>query len=407
MTDAAHSQGTSLPGAREVFQILRDGQPRTKAELAAITGLARTTVSSRVDVLLATHLARFAGEAASTGGRPPSTLEYNPLAGVLLTADLGATHATIAITDLDGRILASSSHEIDIRVAPERILDLIAQQGESLLAGLERTSSVGAARGRLIGVGIGVPAPVHHSTGQPISTPFMKSWEHFDIPGYLGRSFDVPVLVDNDVNLLALGEHALRFGHVADLIFVKVATGLGAGIISGGALQRGAQGSAGDIGFSFVPHRQESTRPLDDDRDLGGLASGSAIAAELRSLGVECADTAELLELVRTNEPAAVDAMREAGRDIGEVLASMVNILNPSVIVIGGSIGRASEHLLAGVRETVYRRSIPLATQHLTIAHTVADETAGVRGAAIMVAERLFAPEHFASTLERLAALAG
>ena len=220
----------------------------------------------------------------------------------------------------------------------------------------------------------------------------MPGWDRFDIPGYVQRTFDVPVLVDNDVNILALGEHATMWPHVDDLIFVKVSTGIGAGIIAGGQLQRGAQGSAGDMGHVQVPSGAGSSREPGDERDLEALASGSALATALRDAGHEAHSPADVIDLVRSGDAAAIEATRQAGRDVGEVLATVVNLLNPSIIVLGGSIARAGEHLLAGVREVVYRRSIPLATQHLAIVQSQAGDRAAVLGAAIMVAREVLSP---------------
>lgn len=386
MVDAGRGAGAANPGAGEIFQILRDGRARTKAELATLTGLARSTVSTRVDALLGLGLVRPAGEAVSTGGRPPARVAFNPLAGLVLAIDLGATHATVAIADLGGRILDALTHELDIADGPEHVLDTTLAEGRRLLERGDHGAD------RLVGVGIGVPGPVEHSTGRPTNPPIMPGWDRFDVPGYVQRTFDVPVLVDNDVNILALGEHAVSWPGVDDLIFVKVSTGIGAGIISGGVLQRGAQGSAGDMGHVHVPYSHDSPRPAGDERDLEAIASGTAIAADLRAQGVDAAASSDVVALVRSGNPAAITATRQAGREVGEVLATVVNMLNPSMIVIGGSIARAGEHLLAGIREVVYRRSIPLATQHLGIVQSQAGERAGALGAAIMVTQHVLSP---------------
>jgi glucokinase len=388
MVDAIRAAGAAAPGAGELFQIMRDGRARTKAELATLTGLARSTVSSRVDTLLAAGLLRPAGEAASTGGRPPARVAFNPAAGVVLAADLGATHATVAIADLAGRMIASRTDALTISSGPVAVLDAVIAVGSALLTG------AGIDASRLVGVGIGVPGPVEHSTGMPTHPPIMPGWDRFDVPSYVRQTFAVPVLVDNDVNILALGEQSLSWAGVDDLIFVKVATGIGAGIISGGVLQRGAQGSAGDMGHVQVPYSHDSPRPPGDERDLEAIASGTAIASELRAQGADVEGSADVVRLVRAGDPAAIAATRQAGREVGEVLSTVVNLLNPSIIVLGGSIARAGEHLLAGVREVVYRRSIPLATQHLGIVQSQAGETAGVRGAAIMVTQHVLAPAH-------------
>ncbi|OSP05529.1 sugar kinase [Microbacterium sp. LEMMJ01] len=376
---------TPSPGTGEIFQILRDGHARTKTELAALTGLARSTVASRVDALLAADLLRPAGEAVSTGGRPPARVAFNPRAGLVLAVDLGATHATVAVADLAGVILDARTRAIDIGDGPEALLDAILAEGTALLA-------VTAEGLPLVGVGIGVPGPVEHSTGRPTNPPIMPGWDRFDVPGYVQRTFDVPVLVDNDVNILALGEQATSWPRVDDLVFVKVSTGIGAGIIAGGQLQRGAQGSAGDMGHVQVPMSAGSGREPGDERDLEALASGSALAVALRAEGHDVHSASDVVDLVRAGNAAAIEATRQAGRDVGEVLATVVNLLNPSIIVLGGSIARAGEHLLAGVREVVYRRSIPLATQHLAIVQSQAGDRAAVLGAAIMVAREVLSP---------------
>lgn len=386
MVDALRTAAAANPGAGEIFQILRDGTARTKAELAALTGLARSTVALRVDALLVADLLRPAGEAVSTGGRPPARLAFNARAGLVLAVDLGATHATVAVADLAGIILDSRTRTIDIGDGPESLLDVILEDGAALLASSADTGIP------LLGVGIGVPGPVEHSTGRPTNPPIMPGWDRFDIPGYVQRTFDVPVLVDNDVNILALGEQATTWPHIDDLVFVKVSTGIGSGIIAGGQLQRGAQGSAGDLGHVQVPSGAGSRRDPGDERDLEALASGSALAHALREAGHEAHSPADVVDLVRSGNATAIEATRQAGRDVGEVLATVVNLLNPSIIVLGGSIARAGEHLLAGVREVVYRRSIPLATQHLAIVQSQAGDRAAVLGAAIMVAREVLSP---------------
>jgi glucokinase len=327
-----------------------------------------------------------AGDEASSGGRPPARLAFNPAARILIAIDLGATHGVVAVTDLAGSILVTESTALRIADGPEPILDWATDTASRLLRRSGRRKS------ELAGVGIGLPGPVEHSTGMPINPPIMPGWDRFDVPGYIARRFAVPVLVDNDVNVLAVGEHAESWPGEDDLLFVKVSTGIGAGIISGGRLQRGAQGSAGDLGHVRVPFGRDTPRHGDEDADLEALASGPAIARWISEQGTQAATSADVLALARAGNATAVAAIRQAGRDLGEVLATCVNLLNPSVLVIGGSIARAGEHLIAGVREVVYRQSTPLATQHLSIVPSRAGETGGVLGAANMVAQYLLDP---------------
>ncbi|WP_433862573.1 ROK family protein [Streptomyces sp. L7] len=379
MTDSVRESGIVAADASDLLAILRDGVPRTRAQLAELTGLARSTIAVRIDSLTASGLVAPAGDDVSTGGRPPARIRFNPDSRVVLAVDLGATHGVVALADLAGTITSSESRRLSIGDGPEAVLDWVLDTAERLYA------ATGRPLGDLVGVGVGVPGPVEHSTGLPVNPPIMPGWDRFDIPAYVRRVFDVPVLVDNDVNLLALGEHALAWPDQSELLFVKVATGIGAGIISGGRLQRGAQGSAGDLGHVRVPFTSETPSHGARDADLEALASGPAIARALTAAGIPAETSDDVVALARTGNAEVLQAIRQAGRDLGEVLATCVNLLNPSLVVVGGSLARVGEQLLAGVREVVYQRSTPLATQHLTITQSRSGETGGAIGAAIMV----------------------
>ena len=400
MTTGAGSFATpgGSSGAGELLQLMLDGTPRTRAELIKLTGLARSTVGSRVDALLAAGLLTPSGEAASTGGRPPARLAFNPDAGVVLGADLGATHALVALTDLHGRVVAETALEIDISSGPQVVLDRVARTGRTLLRG--------AGRGRedLRGVGIGVPGPVEHSTGRPVLPPIMPGWDGYDIPGHLGRALGGPVLVDNDVNLMALGEHATVYPGIDQMVFVKVATGIGAGIISGGRLHRGAQGAAGDLGHVAALHGGATPCTCGNLGCLEAVASGPAVVRALRTQGVEVGDSRDLVQLAKQGDLAAAAAIREAGREIGYVLATCVSLLNPSVIAVGGLLAQTAESLLAGIREVVYGRSLPLATGELQIVASRTGGHAGVIGAATMVIQHALSAEQVELQLAHAAA---
>ena len=379
--------------AGELFQLLRDGQARTRAELAEITGLARSTVAARVEALTASGLIGPAGEAVSSGGRPPSRFAFQPTSRVVLAVDVGATHVLVALTDLGGRVLCESRAAIDIAAGPVPVLDLLLEHCGTLLR------QAGRHVRELAGIGIGLPGPVEHSTGKPANPPIMPGWDGFDVPGYVQRLFKVDVLVDNDVNIMALGERALYWPEDENLLFIKVATGIGAGIVSGGLLQRGADGTAGDIGHVRVPRGDAVPCRCGNYGCLEALASGPAVAAALTSAGLPAETGDDVLVLARRGSIEAIQAMRQAGRDLGDVLASCVNLLNPSVIVIGGGLSSAGEYLMAGVREVVYRRSLPLATARLRIVQSMAGDQAGVLGASRLVIDHVLAPASVESLL--------
>lgn len=328
------------------------------------------------------------GGAASTGGRPPSLFALNPAARVVIGADIGATHGLVVLTDLSGKELASERAALTISDGPERVLTWLGEAVNRLLTEASRSAA------ELAAIGVGLPGPVEHNTGIPISPPIMPGWDRFDVPGFLRRSFEVPVLVDNDVNIMALGEKTASWPDTEDLMFIKVATGIGAGIISGGQLQRGAQGTAGDLGHVRVPRGGDKQCRCGNTGCLEALAGGPALAATLQELTGRPLDSGSgVIDLVRSGDAAAIQVIRQAGRDIGDVLATCVNLINPSVVVIGGSMAQAGEHLLAGIREVVYSRSLPLATEHLRIVPSVAGQRAGVMGAAAMAISHVLSPE--------------
>ncbi|MET0992411.1 MAG: ROK family transcriptional regulator [Lacisediminihabitans sp.] len=369
---------TAAPG--DLLQLLLDGVPRTRAELAQLTGLARSTIAVRVDALMDSGLVTAVGEAASSGGRPPSRFAFNPAARAVLAIDLGAVHAVVAITDLAGRVLVRRRTDLPISAGPHTVLDTVVAEARELLAAQQLSSD------DLAGVGIGLPGPVEHTSGRPANPPIMPGWHDFDVPAYIRESFDVTVLVDNDVNLMALGEQRMHWPSQENLLFIKVSTGIGAGIIGNGQLQRGALGTAGDLGHVRVGRGGDVICRCGNVGCLEALAGAPAIAA---GLGITAGGSGDVVRLAEAGDVATIAALRQAGRDLGEVLATCVSLLNPSVIVLGGALSAAGDHVLAGVREVVYSRSLPLATAHLTIARAASSDDAGVIGASMMVTQHV------------------
>lgn len=377
----------TLTGTGDLFQYLRDGVPRTRAELAQLSSLARSTITMRVDALLGSGLLAPVGEAASTGGRPPTRFALNGSAGVVLAIDLGASHASVAVSDLAGQVLDERTVDCEIADGPETVLDRVAAIASELLAATARDP------GEVAGVGIGVPGPVEHATGRPANPPIMPGWHDFDIPAHLGKHFSGPVLVDNDVNLMALGEYVTSWRSSQHLMLVKVATGIGAGIIADGRLMRGAIGSAGDLGHVRVAGAGDDVVcRCGNIGCLEAVAAGPAIASKLRDRGLDVEGSQGIVDAVAAGEVDALQAVREAGRDLGTVLATCVNLLNPSVIVIGGKLSEAGEYLLAGVREVIYQRSLPLATHDLRIVSTAVGSQGGILGAGAMVLDAVLSP---------------
>jgi predicted NBD/HSP70 family sugar kinase len=388
MTEDGASRFWSGPaGAGAVLRLIRDSEAVTRADLARRTGLARSTVAQRVDALLKHGLVYEAGDSASTGGRPPTVLAFNHEAGVVLAADLGATHSRLAVSDLAGVPLSEVTQDLDIGLGPDAVLEWVQDRFIELLEEVERKAS------DVRGIGIGVPGPVAFSSGQAVNPPIMPGWDGFSIPGWFSSRYEAPVLVDNDVNIMALGEQFIHWRNSEHLLFVKVGTGIGCGIVAGGDIHRGAQGAAGDIGHIRLSHHDEVVCRCGNIGCLEAVAGGRALAQRLTEEGIKASTSRDVVRLVRAGNPVATRLVREAGRALGEVLAGCVNFFNPSVIVIGGDLGEVHEQLLAGVREVTFRRSLPLATGDLQTVPSKLGDRAGVIGAAVLVIEHVLDPD--------------
>ena len=388
-----------------VLDEVRLGRSRSRSELVARTKLGRAVVTQRVGELIDLGLVRDAGFRDSTGGRPPRQLTFHGEAGYVLVADLGATSIDVAVTTLDGRILAHRDEPANIADGPDRLLARVDDLFDELRA------STREAPGSLWGIGIGVPGPVEFRTGRPISPPIMPGWDGYPIRDRYSARYGAPVWVDNDVNLLALGEWRSGVAQGQEsVVVVKIGTGIGAGIIFDGRLHRGAQGSAGDVGHIQVVDDVSVLCRCGNVGCLEALAGGAALGRQgtaaaregrserlLTALEQHTEVTAEdVARAASFGDPVAVALLQSAGRRIGLVLASVVNFFNPSLIVIGGGVAQSGDQLLASIRETVYRRSLPLATRDLLVQRSSLAGLAGVIGASAMVVDQLFSREQIA-----------
>lgn len=382
-----------------VLDEIRLGRSRSRSELAERTGLGRGMVAERVSQLIERGLVLEGELGPSTGGRPPRQLTFRADAGYLLVADIGATSVDVALTTLDGRILGHHDEAADVNDGPDVILGRV----EDLFAELQRTT--GTIPGAVWGVGLGVPGPVEFASGRPISPPIMPGWDGYPIRERFADRYDAPVWVDNDVNVLALGEwrSGIAQGH-DNVVVIKIGTGIGAGIISDGRLHRGAQGSAGDVGHIQVVEDAAVVCRCGNIGCLEALAGGAALgwagalaaregrSGRLRAM-LDQHGTVTAQDVARaasSGDPVAVAMLQDAGRRIGSMVASIVNFFNPSLVVIGGGVANSPDQLLASIRESVYRRSLPLATRDLLIQRSSLGGLAGVIGASSMVVDELF-----------------
>ena len=372
------------PGPGEVLHLIRSGRAATRGDVLDATGLSRMTVAQRIDALLGAGLVVENGPDRATGGRRPMRLEFNSGHSFILAATVDTRHTWTAVTDLGGRVLLEDRVDVAVADGPERTLQAITASARELM---ERG---GIAQGAVSGFGISVPGPVDPETGRPSQPPIMPGWDAYPIPDHLGGEFSVPVLVANDADAAALGEHSVGFPTSRALCLVKVSTGIGTGIIINGKVYRGVDGGAGDIGHVRLAHHTDALCQCGARGCLAAVASGRAVARELTEIGVPASSGRDVQELLARGDVDAARLTQQAGRTIGEVMATVVCLLNPGVVLIAGAL--ASAPLLTGVRETLYPLSLPRATRHLTMQLATLGEHAAIVGLARLLVDREFSP---------------
>lgn len=399
MSDLSVQNVAVAPGPGGVLALIRTGKAVTRSQIMSVTGLSRSTVAHRLDALMAYGYVAPAATENSNGGRPPGSFQINPDAGVMLLAAVGAGAMQIAVCDMARTILARQSHKASVAEGPAAVLGEVASHFDQLLAQINR------ARTDVKGIGIGLPGPVEFAQGTVIRPPIMTGWDGYRVPDFFITDYRCPMVVDKDVNLMTLGEHRGAWADVTHMLFIKLSTGIGAGLIMEGRLQRGAQGAAGDLGHLFVgniePEHTEICR-CGNSGCLEAYASGWAICRDLTTMGYKADNVRDISVLAQQGERDVVELLQTSGRLIGESIAVAVSLLNPSLVVLGGELALCQSYLLAAVRETVYRRSLPLATRNLQIVNSKLGHDAGLMGAAQLVSDAVFAPAVVNDVLEQL-----
>lgn len=391
------AQTDEMTSLLRIVNLVRTGEAVTRPEIGRVTGLGRGVVAQRVDHAIEVGFLQDGEFAPSSGGRAPRTLRFRAERGRVIVCALGALHVHVGLADLNGAILADSHQAWDIARGPEETLDKAMSMIDALLAADDSPDTP------VWAITVGVPGPVDFATGRPVAPPIMPGWNGFDIRTRFEERFDAPTWVDNDVNILAFSERERRENDSIDLIYCKIGSGVGAGLLSRGRVHRGANGAAGDIGHVRVRDSEELCRcgkigcleavaggwalVRDAERELadGGtgrlaqrLAEGEAITPEAIARAAEGGDA------------LAISLIRKSARVAGESIATLVNVFNPSIIVIGGAVAAAGELFLAEVRQRVYELSLPLATRDLSIVNSLNDQREPLRGGAALAREELF-----------------
>ncbi|MEO8609936.1 MAG: ROK family transcriptional regulator [Chloroflexota bacterium] len=384
----------------EAVASIRLHGPLSRTEIADVTGYSRSKITSVINRLTDVGILEEIGDGQSSGGRRPRVLNFKAEFGYLVGVDMGATSLDIALANFNGQIIDRVTLSIDVREGPETVLGLL----QKTL--LERLNHLGIHPSKIYAFGIGVPGPVEFATGLLIAPPIMPRWEAYPIRAFIHETFPCAVvIVDNDVNVMALGE--LRAGagtKDSNFIFVKIGTGIGAGIICNGQIYRGSNGCAGDIGH-ICADRNGPPCHCGNIGCLEAIAAGPPIAK--RAMDAARTDPNTILAKYMTElngkltavdvgraamegDRVANEIIRESGRIIGEVLASLVNFYNPSLVLIGGGISNIGHQFLASIRRGILHRSLPLSTRHLRIDTSPIAADSGIVGAISLAMEHVF-----------------
>ncbi|MFF1415348.1 ROK family protein [Streptomyces sp. NPDC058289] len=382
---------------RKVLTLVTCGEATSRADIARRTGLARSTVSQQVDHLIARGIVEETEANESVRGRPPRVLTISPRAGVIVSVDVDTDATRVAIADLCRRVIARAVVDTQVEDGPESVLAAVVERLRELLARPEIEHTT------VRQVVVGLPAPVDYTRGCAVQPPIMPGWDGFPVGAYMHDALAAPVVVDNDVNLMALGEASLDDVETP-LLFIKIAAGIGAGLVTAdGDVHRGADGAAGDIGHIRAFHGEAVLCRCGKLGCLEAIASQRAVLNDLQipesSEGNPLHGSQVLAQRVSAGDAQALRRIRQAATDLGDVVAMLVHVFNPRTLVLGGPLSELRDELLSGVRAVVYERALPLATRKLTITTSQLGTEAGTVGAIALGAKKVFSHHGLAHLL--------
>nr|WP_256736270.1 ROK family protein [Mycolicibacterium hippocampi] len=372
----------------DVYALIREKREVTRSEIGKLTGLSRTAVTARVRELTARNMVIEHEHALSTGGRPATLLSFNAAAGVVLTAAVGGSRTRLAVCDLAGDVLANADIDQEPGLGPNDLMPDVVKRLDLML------TESGCRDARIFGVGLSLPGTVDQQRGSSVDTPILSGWDGAPLIPYFSELTDAPVILGNDANVIALAEWRVGAGRTfGDVLVIKASTGLGAGIISGGALQRGAIRAAGEFGHNKTAAADGRACRCGDIGCLEAVAGGWALVRALRQEGRPVQNLRDVVELAHGGDALARRLLRDSGRHVGEVLAAAVNLLNPAALVVAGDVAAAYDIFVAGLRETLYGNATALATRTLQVVPAALGDRAGVIGSAMMVLDQVLGTE--------------
>ena len=380
----------------QLINLVRRGEATSRPELEQKTGLGRKVVAPRIRHAIDVGLIDDSTFTSPDVGRPSRFLRFRADAGLVYSGMIEPVQIRAAVATLDGQLVASLHQVWDSELGPDRTLAAL----KGLFDRLERKNG-----GSPWAIGIGVSGAVDFERGRVITSRMLPGWDGFSVRGWLREHYDAPVWVDNDVNLMALGEwHRGQPRDGRDLLYLRVDQQVGAALITGGRLLRGDSGAAGDIGH---------TRATDDPTALcrcgltGCLEAVGSGWGLIRRLTARADESLHLVAVLRRNGALTAEDIGHAARDgdqlalaevtasiraVGAAAANYVNFANPGTVVIGGGLLRVGEWTVGMLETEIRGRLTPLADRDLSIRPSSLDHLEGLAGAAILAVEQLFGP---------------
>lgn len=361
----------------------------SRADLADRLGLTRAAVTVIINELIKNGIILNTESRATASGRPPVALEINPNQGLVAAVDMGATHLSVALGDFSARILEEIEVPFRVDMGPEQGL----QKADNILK--ELLQKRGLSTTDLSGIGVGVPGPVIADKGMVMAPPIMPGWDRFPIRASLEQRWGTAVTLNNDAELGALGEWAYGAGRgEKNLAFIKVGSGIGAGLIINQQIYGGTTGSAGEIGHLTV----DENGPLcacGNHGCLEAFAGGHAIAAQGKKLvasgkrtllsekTLDSITARDVVEAARRGDLAAQEIIKRSGTFIGIAIAGLINLINPSTVIIGGGVAQVGDLLTVPIRQAARERSLRASEHRVRITTAMLGRRSSLIGALV------------------------
>jgi predicted NBD/HSP70 family sugar kinase len=381
----------AMPGGRgaAILEAMRaNGGSATRTEIARALGVARATLIEGLSELEESGIVVQSSVETSAGGRPARTFAINVNRASIGIIDVGGSRTRVGLANLEGDVVQESALHIAVEVGPEEVLNWAVSELQRMQKSFGQSPVPGV-------VVIGLPGPVDFTTGSVVRPPMMRNWQGFDVRGFINSRIKTPVIIDNDVNLIAIAEQRISYPSSQVFLVLKLGTGIGGALVIHDRPLRGANGAAGDIGHTQSIENRESMCRCGQNGCVEAVAGGWALVQQLERQGVRVDSVTDVAKLAKEGNVIALSAVRTASKVVGQAAAQAVSLLNPDTLVVAGELLGAGDTVIASIRETIYQYSLPLATHDLTVKPSTLGPLVGLKGGAQLGIDYLFGRVEF------------